>query len=240
MTIDSADEFVRLRESTNPAEYHRAGHEEATLEVWRDVIERYPDMRKWVAYNKTVPLEILATLASDPDWYVRSTVAMKRKLTPDLLEQLAADESESIRMQVARHRHTARSTLERLRDDPWDQIREEVRKRLETLDVWREVIERHPEARKWDYDKWDYNKTVPREILSALASDPDPRVRHLVTMKRKVASALLDQLAADEDQTIRMQVALHRNTARSTLEKLRDDPWDRIRELVRNRLDQAE
>ena len=101
MTINSADEFVRLRESTNPAEYHRAGHEEATLEVWRDVIERYPDMRKWVAYNKTVPLEILATLASDPDWYVRSTVAMKRKLTPDLLDQLAADKSKSIRMQVA-------------------------------------------------------------------------------------------------------------------------------------------
>jgi hypothetical protein len=209
MTINSADEFIRLRESTNPAEYHRAGHEEATLEVWRDVIERYPDMRKWVAYNKTVPLEILATLASDPDWYVRSTVAMKRKLTPDLLEQLAADESESIRMQVARHRDTARSTLERLRDDPWDQIREEVRKRLETLDVWREVIERYPAAGKW----LDRNKSVPREILSTLASDPDPRVRHLVTMERKLPSALLDQLAADEDETIRMQVVVHRNTA---------------------------
>jgi hypothetical protein len=133
MTITSAEEFVRLRYSTNPAEYHRAAHEEASLEVWRDVIERYPDARKWVPHNKTIPLEVLATLASDPDHMVRFTVAMKRKLTPDLLERLAGDEDESVRMQVARHRKTTRPTLERLRDDPWDQIREVVQKRLDQI-----------------------------------------------------------------------------------------------------------
>ena len=55
--ITSAEEFVQLRTSRNPDEYHRAAHEEASVETWLDVIERFPDMRSWVAHNKTVPLE---------------------------------------------------------------------------------------------------------------------------------------------------------------------------------------
>ncbi|GAB3057174.1 hypothetical protein GCM10027053_18500 [Intrasporangium mesophilum] len=40
-----------------------------------DVIERFPDMRLWVAQNKTVPLSILEVLREDADervvWMVR-------------------------------------------------------------------------------------------------------------------------------------------------------------------------
>lgn len=76
--IESADEFVRLRTSTDPAEYHRAAHEEATEQTWIEVIERYPDMRSWVAHNETVPLSILELLRHDDDETVRTTVRMKR------------------------------------------------------------------------------------------------------------------------------------------------------------------
>ncbi|MGO4249462.1 hypothetical protein AB4Y87_19790 [Paenarthrobacter sp. RAF54_2] len=79
--IQSAAEFVRLRSSEDPAEYHRAAHEEADVSVWLDVIDKYPDMRFWVAHNKTVPLEILELLASDPDVRVRSFVATKERST---------------------------------------------------------------------------------------------------------------------------------------------------------------
>lgn len=93
--IQSAEQFVRLRSSEDPAEYHRAAHEEADVAVWLDVIDRYPDMRFWVAHNKTVPLVILELLASDPDVRVRSFVATKRKIGIDLLEKLALDEDEA-------------------------------------------------------------------------------------------------------------------------------------------------
>lgn len=76
--IESADEFVRLRTSNNPAEYHRAAHEESAEHTWIDVIERYPDMRSWVAHNKTVPLSILEILRHDADEQVRRTVTDKR------------------------------------------------------------------------------------------------------------------------------------------------------------------
>lgn len=116
--------------SNKPDEYRRAAQEEAPVEVWQDVISRYPEMRRWVAHNKTVPIEILALLANDPDKRVRLMVAMKRKLTPEILEVLAADEDESVRLRVARHRRTPRTVLEQLAHDSWAQVREVAGQKL--------------------------------------------------------------------------------------------------------------
>lgn len=130
VTIYSAEEFRRLRLSEDKSDYDRAAHEDAPIEVWYDVIERYPDLREWVAHNKTVPLEILAVLAKDPDSKVRGTVAMKRKLTPELLRELADDPDESVRADVARHRRAPRDVLERLAEDSWRGARDMARERL--------------------------------------------------------------------------------------------------------------
>jgi hypothetical protein len=130
MAISSADEFIRLRNSQYSGEYLRAAQEPASIEVWMDLVENHPDARVWVAQNKTVPLEILAVLAKDPDPQVRFMVAMKRKLTPELLELLARDSDESVRERVARHRRTPRAVLERLANDPWEEVRAVVAERL--------------------------------------------------------------------------------------------------------------
>ena len=76
--IESAEEFVRLRRSVDPEEYRRAAWEEAPVDTWLDVIERFPEMRSWVAHNKTVPLEILEILRQDPDEQVQWAVRQKR------------------------------------------------------------------------------------------------------------------------------------------------------------------
>lgn len=76
--IESAEEFVRLRISDDPAKYNRAAHDEASESTWREVIERFPDMRFWVAQNKTVPLSVLEILRQDPDDKVRHMVTSKR------------------------------------------------------------------------------------------------------------------------------------------------------------------
>ena len=99
--ITTAEEFVRLRESDKPDEYQRAAHEAAPVEVWHDVISRYPHMRMWVAHNKTVPIRVLEILANDSDPDVRAMVAMKRKLTPELQLLLAADSDEGVRGRLA-------------------------------------------------------------------------------------------------------------------------------------------
>jgi hypothetical protein len=128
--ITSAEEFVRLRASVESVEYQRAANEEAPLAVWQDVIARFPDYRQWVAHNKTVPMEILEILATDPDPDVRYTVASKRKLTPKLLTKLANDPDDSVRNRVVRHKHAPHEVLEALRSDPWDAIRAVAEERL--------------------------------------------------------------------------------------------------------------
>ena len=107
--IESVEQFISLRTSENPEEYNRAAHEEAPAPVWRELIETHPDMRFWVAQNKTVPIEILRSLAGDKDSRVRHMVASKRKLPEDLQILLARDPDESVRNALA---HNAKLTDE--------------------------------------------------------------------------------------------------------------------------------
>lgn len=116
--IESADEFLRLRTSEVAEEYRRAAEEEAPLAVWMDLIARFPNMREWVAHNKSVPIEVLTLLARDANPKVRCSVAMKRKLTEDLFGLLARDGDETVRATVAANKKVPASVLDRLRDDP--------------------------------------------------------------------------------------------------------------------------
>jgi hypothetical protein len=124
--ITSAEEFVKLRTSEDPAEYWRAAHEPASIEIWRDVVEQYPDMRFWVAQNKTVPLEILELLATDADSRVKHMVLVKRKITPAILDILSRDADENIRAGVARNGRTNLETVEMLSRDPSEWVRANV------------------------------------------------------------------------------------------------------------------
>nr|BFF03464.1 hypothetical protein GCM10020241_51390 [Streptoalloteichus tenebrarius] len=128
--IQSPEEFVRLRTSSSPDEYRRASQEHAPLEVWLEVVRNYPEMREWVARNKTVPLEILASLASDPDPRVRHAVAMKRGLSSEILNKLSNDEDASVRLQVALHPKAPKEILDAMKNDSWERVREEVARRL--------------------------------------------------------------------------------------------------------------
>lgn len=130
--INSAEEFVHLRSSELPEEYWRAAHEEAPEAVWLDVIARFPDMRKWVAHNKTVPLSMLEILARDADVAVRCMVAAKRKLSPALFDLLSQDSEGRVRSSIANNRKVPMHILKRLADDPEAFIREGALKRLES------------------------------------------------------------------------------------------------------------
>lgn len=128
--IESAEEFKRLRESENPEEYRRAAHEESKLSVWNEVIERFPEMRFWVAQNKTVPIEILRILSEDKDSNVRFMVASKRKINKEIKEILIIDEDSSIRAQLARNPKLEIEYLEILKNDPESFVREAALDRL--------------------------------------------------------------------------------------------------------------
>jgi hypothetical protein len=128
--IESAEEFIQLRGSGDPAEYGRAAHDQASDDVWLDVIRRFPEYRFWVAHNKTVPVSILRILAADSDERVRGMVARKRKLPSELVVFLARDSSESVRAATARHRKASPEVLSALAHDSSPIVREIARRRI--------------------------------------------------------------------------------------------------------------
>jgi hypothetical protein len=135
ITISSAEEFVRLRSSDIPEEYHLASWGEASDEVWLEVIQKYPDYVRWVAHNKSISLEIIRILAAHPDDGVRSFIAAKRKTPTDVLWMLAQDKVDSVRARVAYNAKTPKEILEFLLNDPWEEIRTSVQRRLEAIQL---------------------------------------------------------------------------------------------------------
>ena len=128
--ITSVAEFRRLRESQEPQEYHRAAWEEAPLEVWHELIEHHPDMRFWVAHNKTVPHEILAVLANDADSHVRHMVASKNNLQAHLEVKFSKDPNESVRQVLVRKRKVSLEALQQLAQDENAEIRAIAREKI--------------------------------------------------------------------------------------------------------------
>lgn len=129
--INSAEEFVRLRTSQDMEEYHRAAWEEAPVSVWLEVIENYPDMREWVAHNKSIPHEIIEILSNDEDDKVRYVIASKRKIKTHIFEKLSRDQNESVRMSIACNPKVPKQILKSLLDDPWDEIAKRAKSRLD-------------------------------------------------------------------------------------------------------------
>ena len=114
--IHSAEEFVALRDSSIKDEYDRAATDEASISVWKDVIDRFPKYRKWVAHNKTIPLEILTLLCQfGPD--VRRSIAVKRKLPDELFELLSNDLDAVVRQGIASNKKTPISIIKKLMQD---------------------------------------------------------------------------------------------------------------------------
>ncbi|PYY29784.1 Uncharacterized protein PIL02S_01984 [Paenibacillus illinoisensis] len=131
--IISAEEFVRLRESETQSEYLRAAWEKATLEVWVEVVEKYPDMRFWVAQNKTIPYEIMEILSDDQSERVRGMIASKNRLPEHLQMKMAKDLDSSVRERIAYNKKTSAVVLQLLLHDEDESIREKARNRLTSL-----------------------------------------------------------------------------------------------------------
>ncbi|WP_149030664.1 hypothetical protein [Kitasatospora sp. MBT66] len=129
--IESADEFVRLRLGGDGADYQRIKRDEAPLEVWLEIARDYPDMRFWVAFNRTVPAEVLRLLGQDDDWRVRARIASRRDAPRDVLEILSSDTHDAVASSVAGNPETPDDALARLTGHHWGQVRDKAAQQLE-------------------------------------------------------------------------------------------------------------
>ena len=128
--ILSAEEFVKLRLSSDSVQYNHASQEEASEQVWFEIIDKFPDLRAWVVHNKTVPISILDFLSNDLDPEIRAVVADKRKLTPELRYKLALDKDSSVRARIAYNAKCEYEILLLLANDVEFHVREAALSRL--------------------------------------------------------------------------------------------------------------
>jgi hypothetical protein len=133
MTIRSAAEFAYLRSGTDGGEWRRAEQEEAADGVWEDVIATHPRMRRWIPFNRTVPLDLLRRLAVDDDPDVRWAVAGQRRLDRGLFEVVAADPDPDVRRRVAWNAKVPYDLLLELARDRDPDVAESATRRLRVL-----------------------------------------------------------------------------------------------------------
>lgn len=129
--IRSAAEFIRLRTSDDLAEQARATNEAADDQVWLAVIEQHPELRKWVAQNKTVPMSIVRLLLTDDDSVTRSWVARKRKLDRAAFVALSTDVDERVRHALVTNVKLPPDLLRLLSKDPIELVAAEAQQRLD-------------------------------------------------------------------------------------------------------------
>ncbi|HEX6445443.1 MAG TPA: hypothetical protein VF053_10170 [Streptosporangiales bacterium] len=122
--IRSVDDLVRLYTGGGTQEeFQQARWAELPVEVWFELIERFPEHRLIIQDQKRVPVDVLEALADDPAVQVREAVAEKKQLPLHLYDKLARDPHHQVREGIAAKVDRAPWLRERLANDPSYMVR---------------------------------------------------------------------------------------------------------------------
>lgn len=122
--IRSADDLVHFYTGGGTQEeFQQARWAELPVELWLDLIDRFPEHRLIVQDQKRVPVEVLEALADDPAVQVREAVAEKKHLPLHLYEKFARDPHHQVREGIAVKVDRAPWLRERLANDPSYMVR---------------------------------------------------------------------------------------------------------------------
>jgi len=130
--ISSAEEFKRLRTSENLEEQQLSAIESADIKVWYDVIQKFPELKKWVVQNKTIQIEVLEHLVSDKDDKVRYAIARKRKINNRIFDILKSDSDESVRHALICNTKLTLDLKKKIKTDDSDWLRNELNEKIKT------------------------------------------------------------------------------------------------------------
>jgi len=129
--INSAEEFKRYVESDNEDEFLKS-REAASDEVWFDVLSKYPELSRQVAFNSSISAHVLERLSESSDSEVRWDVAIKRRISRTTFEHLAYDIDASVRHRIACNPKLPKDILARLSSDEDELVSAAAKKRLKT------------------------------------------------------------------------------------------------------------
>lgn len=127
--IHSAEEFKRYVESDNEEEFLKS-RDSASDDVWFDVLSKYPELSRQVAFNSTISMSVLEKLSESEDSEVRWDIATKRRISRPIFERLARDSDASVRHRIACNPKVPADILIQLALDEDELVAEAAKKRL--------------------------------------------------------------------------------------------------------------
>lgn len=129
--IRTPEEFKFYLESEDEREHAKA-NDSASDEVWFAILEKYPELAREVALNKTLPMSVLERLSINKSVEVRWGVAMKRGIGKPIFDRLARDPNATVRHRIACNPKAPHDVLELLSFDHDELVSAAARKRLKS------------------------------------------------------------------------------------------------------------
>ena len=193
------------------------------------------DVRQAVAVSAVAPA-LLETLGADPQDGVRRAVALNPRCPPAILERLSADGDAEVRAMVADHGQATRGCAIGLfgTDFDWQGLYRRVKTGGDVLE---------PDLRflaglnDFALSLALLHPNCPTDVLEALSTHEDWKLRQRVAQHPRTPPALLERLGTDGDYDVRTAVASHSATPRSTLLTLCRDDQGAVRKAVAGRGD---
>lgn len=210
--IYSAEEFVALVDRQDEESREILHGATASEEVWMDIILRFPEYRRAVAFSKGLPEGVLRYLANDYDWMIRMDVASKRALPQDLFDLLSNDPHELVRKCIARNPKVPTDILEKLTLDPDLFI---VQTALENI-IFREEKRAAKEA----------SQKKSQRHLPGQGVESQGKSRWVTAWEAVWLEIVL------KNKEYRPIAASHKELPEGVLRNLADDPNDEIRESI--------
>jgi hypothetical protein len=115
-SINSAEEYRSFAESDDEVEFSRTAGT-ASEEVWLDILLKYPNLARHVAFNSSVSIKVLERAVEVGDVWTRFDVAMKRRINRSLFDRLANDPDATVRTRIALNPKVPADVLDRLCGD---------------------------------------------------------------------------------------------------------------------------
>lgn len=190
------------------------------------------EVRFFVAVNSYTPVEVLQTLAADPETQVRSGVAMalihqplgarsEQSIIEGLAQALARDPQVLVRLKLAENLELPSAIYEALASDADHLVRLRVAQNPHTSQTALGALAQ--DSVETILVTALGHRNMPVEWLEKSVGQPYTQVRLAIAQNTNTPVGVLDLLAADQAAEVRRAVARHPNTTLTILDRMRAD-----------------
>ncbi|MFK0313325.1 hypothetical protein ACIQUF_19095 [Pseudomonas sp. NPDC090233] len=247
--IKNAIEFKELCDIDSDTTF---AYQQASEEIWLEILKTYPEITMAVASNKTIPDSIIELLSTSSDIEIRWTIATKRKLNRMTFDRLSVDNDALVRHSIACNPKVPRDILFQLTQDPDEKVAYSANRKLEKLQhANKETKQPHIEKTYMNTKKINMitnaiefkeiceggsntnfaHQQAPEEIWLEILNRY-PELDTAVASNKTIPDSIIELLSISDDVNVRWRIALKRRLSRSAFDRLAIDKDASVRQRI--------